>query len=214
MRTDLNANFIAQIEAEAAFAVVAGKFTFGGTDYRWCDGTIPIYLDGERYDPVGLRIDGIENEAGVSMMRAQLSIPNADDTVGSVLLGTECRQGDVNLYWAALNSDGEIAVSGVAWGQFFLGMLEDWDIDYDSDIARLKCVNELIWWHVNTLLKAEPTCPWPFKDTVTCRYAGAGTWCDQTYDRCSALGNTDYFGGDLYLPEISERELWWGKDVV
>jgi len=207
MRSDLNSAFIAQIEAEAAFGVVAGKFTFGGTDYRF-------YLAGEKYDPVGLRVDSVEAEAGVSMMRARLTLPNADDAVGSVLLGTDARQGDVLLYWAALTSVGEIAVSGTAYGLFFLGMLEDWDIDYDSDTVRLMCVNELVHWNANTLLKSDPTCSWPFKDGVTCRYAGAEAWCDQTFERCAALGNTDNFGGDLYLPEIAEKQLWWGKGVT
>lgn len=214
MRTDLSAAFIAQIEAEAAFMVVAGKFSIGGQDYCWCDGTIPFYLLNDKYSPVGLRIDGIEAESGVSMMRADVSIPNANDAIGSVLLGADPREAPVLLYWAALNSSGMVAVSGTASGLFFRGMIDDWDLDYESDIVRLRLVNELIYWQSNTLLKSDPTCPWPFKDTTTCRYAGAEAWCDQTWERCSALGNTINYGGDLYLPEIAERQVWWGKGVT
>lgn len=212
MRSDLNADFIAQLEAEAAFMVVAGKFEFGANTYRWCDGTIPFYLDGEKYTPAGLRIDSVEAEGGVSMMRAGLSIPNADDAIGSVLLGNDCREDPVHLYWAALTIEGEITASGAGYGKFFFGELEDWEIDYNTDIATLECVNELIHWQSNTLLKSEATCPWPFKGDQ-CGYTGSGSYCDQTWERCTALGNTDNFGGDLYLPEISEKQIWWGKGV-
>lgn len=210
MRSDLDPGFIAQLEAEAAFMVVAGKFEFGGNSYRWCDGTIPFYMDGEKYTPVGMRIDSVEAESGVSMMRAALSIPNADDVIGAVLLADDCREDPVHLFWAALTGDGEVAASGDGYGKFFYGELEDWEIDYKTDVATLKCVNELIRWKSNTLLKSKHSCPWPFKGDL-CGYSGSETYCDQTFERCTYLSNTDNFGGDLYLAEIAEKQIWWGK---
>ena len=44
-----------------------------------------------------------------------------------------------------------------------------------------------------------------------CLYAGAETWCDRTYARCTVLGNTDNFGGFRWLPSIIDKEVWWGR---
>jgi len=47
--------------------------------------------------------------------------------------------------------------------------------------------------------------------TNQCLYAGAETWCDRTYARCTVLGNTDNFGGFRWLPSIIDKEVWWGR---
>jgi hypothetical protein len=48
-------------------------------------------------------------------------------------------------------------------------------------------------------------------EVTECAYIGSETWCDQSYDRCSALGNADNFGGMRFIPSIAEKEIWWGK---
>jgi hypothetical protein len=45
----------------------------------------------------------------------------------------------------------------------------------------------------------------------TCKYAGAETWCDRSWDRCYALSNTINFGGFRYLPGIIGRQINWGQ---
>ena len=45
----------------------------------------------------------------------------------------------------------------------------------------------------------------------TCQYTGASTWCDQSWERCSTLGNDDNFGGFRWLPYLSGKNIWWGR---
>lgn len=210
MRTDLDADLIAQLEAETASVLLAVHMGLGDNALRYCNGNIPTYLGGAKYDPRGIKLDSLESGGGITAARAQITMANADDAIGAMILAGDFRLSMVTLIWGALNSYGEI-INGTAYGTFFQGVIDDWDIDYNADTVTLCLVNDLIYWQSRTLLKSEATCPWPFKDSGTCRYAGLETWCDQSWERCEYLANTNYFGGDLYLPEISERQLWWGK---
>lgn len=45
----------------------------------------------------------------------------------------------------------------------------------------------------------------------TCRYAGAETWCDRSWDRCLALSNTINFGGKRWLPGLVGKQISWGQ---
>lgn len=45
----------------------------------------------------------------------------------------------------------------------------------------------------------------------TCRYAGAETWCDKSYERCLALSNTLHFMGMRWIPGLQGKEIWWGQ---
>jgi hypothetical protein len=46
---------------------------------------------------------------------------------------------------------------------------------------------------------------------ATCRYAGVGTWCDQSWERCATLTNTLNFGGNRWLPYYEDKVIWWGR---
>jgi hypothetical protein len=76
--------------------------------------------------------------------------------------------------------------------------------------VTLEIVNEFWMWKKKSLRKSSASCPWQFKG-AECAYTGAGTWCDQGYARCTALGNTDNYGGFRFIPSIAEREIWWGR---
>lgn len=47
--------------------------------------------------------------------------------------------------------------------------------------------------------------------TTECSYIGAGTWCDQSYERCLALGNNANYGGMRFAPAMQEKQVWWGR---
>jgi len=91
----------------------------------------------------------------------------------------------------------------------FTGEIDTWELTEKNSI-RLRIVSELIHWQKKCLRIAHPDCPWPFKGTE-CGYSGSQTWCDQTYQRCSVLGNTNNFGGFRWLPSIIEARPIWGK---
>jgi phage-related protein len=54
------------------------------------------------------------------------------------------------------------------------------------------------------------SCPWVFKGTE-CAYSGGESTCDQTYERCRFLSNTDNFGGDRFINSLMQKEIWWGR---
>lgn len=51
-------------------------------------------------------------------------------------------------------------------------------------------------------------------DIGTCRYNGASTWCDFSWDRCLTLSNTTNFGGFRWLSYIVDKKIWWGKTAT
>ena len=89
------------------------------------------------------------------------------------------------------------------------GIIGGWDIYGDSKV-KLNVTNEMILWNKKSLRPQSSSCPWTFKG-VECAYAGAETWCDQSYARCVDLLNAAQFGGERFLPAITEREIWWGR---
>ncbi|MFZ5785526.1 MAG: hypothetical protein ACOY3Y_03695 [Acidobacteriota bacterium] len=53
-------------------------------------------------------------------------------------------------------------------------------------------------------------CDYVFKGTSgRCGYSGAETWCDHTYARCSALGNTARWGGVCRLAAYPGQKFQW-----
>jgi hypothetical protein len=96
----------------------------------------------------------------------------------------------------------------LGYGTFFRGLLADYEIG--DDAVTLNLVSWNVLWRKKTLRIAQAGCPWPFKGTE-CAYAGAETWCDQSYDRCEYLENEDNFGGDPFLPSLEEAQIYWGR---
>jgi outer membrane protein assembly factor BamB len=96
--------------------------------------------------------------------------------------------------------------------EWFYGIARGWKIEGDSKVS-ISVVNEFARWNERTLRPQSSSCAWAFKQTGgECGYAGLGTWCDQSYERCKGLGNELNFGGDRFLPAVVEKELWWGRE--
>lgn len=47
-------------------------------------------------------------------------------------------------------------------------------------------------------------------EVTECAYIGSELWCDQSYERCLALGNTLNYGGFRFAPAMQEKQVWWG----
>lgn len=92
--------------------------------------------------------------------------------------------------------------------EVFRGLVSTWKLSEPK--ASITIVNEFILWNKKTLRKYQSACRWPFKG-VECNYTGAATWCDQSYARCVAVANTDNYGGFRWLPDLMERQIYWGK---
>jgi hypothetical protein len=84
-----------------------------------------------------------------------------------------------------------------------------WELREDN-IARVNLTNELVLWNKKCLRTQSASCLWVFKG-LECAYTGSETWCDQSYERCLALGNQVNHIGSRFLPSLMKTELWWGR---
>jgi len=137
---------------------------------------------------------------------------------------------DYTEYHLALRTEGALSAGGHIWwdevsltpldappakisavGIIFSGVLDSARITHQR--ASFDVYNPLIFWKRKTPRRIhQSSCPWPFAiDGSPCQYAGAETWCDQSFERCLELGNTDNFGGFRFLPDLQDKQIWWGK---
>lgn len=192
-----------EIAKETAATFCLLEFQFAAT-YRYTDRDISLYHGGHKYSSINFRLGNFVSAANMSIDRMTIDIDNAGLIFSAILLGEDVRNKTVIQSFGCLNADNKI----IAVAEFFRGVLSDWDIAEDK--ARVTIVNEFILWKKKTLRICSSTCPWGFKETE-CGYAGAETWCDQSYEHCLSLGNENNFGGHRFLPSIMEKEIWWGR---
>lgn len=91
----------------------------------------------------------------------------------------------------------------------FEGGLDAWTIDGRQ--LKVAAKSEMARWTQQPLSYHSISCRWKEFKGDECAYAGGESWCDRTYTRCEALGNTVNFGGFRWLPSIMDVEIWWGK---
>jgi hypothetical protein len=71
-------------------------------------------------------------------------------------------------------------------------------------------------WATYYALAGSSGVPWTEMDWYlqgTCRYTGAETWCDFSWERCLALGNTIHFEGRRWLTDLQDKKIWWGTSA-
>ncbi len=90
----------------------------------------------------------------------------------------------------------------------FQGQVGEWLLD-ESKI-KVTVTNQFAQWTQETISKHSPSCRWKVFKGAECQYAGTEPWCDRSYTRCQALGNTANFGGFRWLPSIEDKVIWWG----
>jgi hypothetical protein len=201
MRDNIDAAFIAAVESETAHPVVFADLQFT-TPHRVCDLDVEYYLGGERYISDELVVESLSMGSGLVVDRAKIKIGNANRVLSALLLGNNERGKWVHLHIGAIDADGQL----IGYGTFFKGLLSNYEITDDS--VSLDLVSWLVLWRKKTLRTAQANCPWPYGGSE-CGHTGS--WCDQTYDRCQELANTDNFGGDPFLPALEEQPLYWGR---
>lgn len=133
------------------------------------------------------------------------------------LAGADIAAGNayVNFYLARSDSNANVRIDSVRVSTslypitIFRGYLENWSLD--EDLIDIQVTSALAGWTQQTGRKQSCTCRWRrFKDEE-CGYTGDETWCDRTYARCTALGNTANFGGFRWLPSLIGKTIYWGR---
>ena len=199
-------NFDPDLIAEIAKEVTSTFFLLElnlASTYYYTDSDYDIYYNGHNYLSMGFKFSDIAYAANMSVDKVSIDFDNVGLTMSSILLGEDVRNKTAKLSFGCY---GDNVIIGVV--DLFQGIISDWNLS--ETVAQMTIVNEFILWKKKTLRIAQATCPWDFKGTE-CTYSGGETWCDKSYERCTALSNTDSFGGFRFLPSIAEKSIWWGR---
>lgn len=200
-----DAAMIAELAKEVMKMFFLLELQFDQT-WRFTDHDHPLYYDGEKYTPRDFEFGEVAYSASMSVDRMSMKIANADRQMSAILLGEDVGSCPVVVSLGLLGNDYSILSVAEVWR----GFVDSWTLNEER--ATIAVVNEFIFWNRKALRTSSATCPWTFKGSDgLCRYAGAETWCDQTFDRCKELGNQRNFGGFRFIPAIAEKQIWWGR---
>jgi len=214
------------------------KMTIDSVDYTYTDCDIPIMYGGERYEPKGFRINDITYSKAKIVDEAKTELENLDNILTPVFVGGTPQGSEFSIYGVLLDSDNRI-IGGfddndVQWEDSFVEWVDTYDVRWSNDYAtdgggqlffqgdigpwglkekkiKLTIQNQFSRWNQRTLSRQSPSCRWSVFGGTECKYAGGETWCDRSYTRCTALGNTINFGGQRWLASIENKDLWWGE---
>jgi hypothetical protein len=150
-----------------------------------------------KFETMPFDISSINYSAKSSVDKVMINIQNVDLQMSAVFLNENIMNKWGILWIGFLDSNNVIIDQPI---ELFRGLVSTWKLNEPK--ASITLVNEFILWNKKTLRKHQSACRWPFKGK---------TWCDQGYARCTALSNTDNFGGDRWLPDLMEKEIYWGR---
>lgn len=175
-----------------------------GSLFRFCDGDFPIIHEGEKFTPIGFKFGDISGSSLMAVESLDIEIDDTNKYLISNILTADIRNKWCILYFGVMDNTKQVYVQ-----EFLRGIVGAWEA-YDDNIIKITITNELVLWNKKPLRIQMTSCPWTFKGQE-CGYAGAENWCDQSYERCKDLLNTDYFGGERFLSSLMGKELWWGR---
>jgi len=235
-----NPSIVLELAKEGfSFYLIVAMELESGT-YRYVDADIDLWYGGYKYTAMDFVFDQVETSGSMSVDTVSVTFGNADLTMGAMVLSEDilgrpftlsfiCVAGelgrkvlteslvDIILEGGLVDGEDMLMEIGQTLGPYsiigghslFYGLISDWKIEEEKVWVEIQ--NELVFWSKRTLRKCDSSCPWEFKGTE-CGYAGGQTWCNQSYERCSELSNTSSFAGHRFLPDIEEKDIWWGKN--
>ena len=198
----LAAEFTAELAAETATFAMLLDIELSTPLYRnTLD--IPVTTGGNTYTPINMSIDRVTSQGGLAAGYIDTTIDTVDQLMAAAFLGEQVAGKGSLLSVAAIGSNYRVVQSSGS----DVVVIASWELT-EQDL-KITFVNEMILWRKKTLRKCQVNCQWPFK-SAECAYAGAATWCDQSYTRCTALGNTANYGGFRFIKATMEKEIRWG----
>ena len=206
----LDSDLAAEYQKEILSHFYMVEFNFANT-YRYNNTEENIYDSGSNlFLPRSFDFDDISFSLGWTVNDLVVTIDDTDQSLSAILLNEDVRNKTAKLYVGVVTpSDGDTVPNTIVTQEFMRGIVSGWELSGDS-ICRITIKNEMVLWSKKVSRTCQSSCPWTFKGTE-CTYAGTETWCDQSYDRCGDLANTDNFGGFRFIPSLMQKEIWWGR---
>jgi hypothetical protein len=231
MRT-IDSDIIAQLQANELRPFLLLSVEIDGTTYYYTDCDVPISFDSHEYTPRKFTPESVRYSNNEIVSSVTFTIDDIDMDLKAVFVGGTPQGGAVkyslivlyenyqlystfNLTTTAgdlLTGGGDYLVVSDNEGEsaiLFEGLIDDWEADETE--LRLTVKSIAIQWSRKNISKQSASCRWKVFKGTECAYSGAETWCDRTYARCEALGNTANFGGERWLPSIVGKSIWWGR---
>jgi len=204
---DIDSDILAELAKQELRPFYLLDMEIDSTHYRYTDCDVPIMFGGNTYASLGFSIGGINYSAQNIVDSVEIAIDNLDSVMTSLFVGGTPQGSTVTLDLVVLNAS--YAIVGDASATIFEGTIDAWDLDEER--CAITLTSAFSQWAQKTLAKHSASCRWKEFKGTECAYAGGETWCDRTYARCLAIGNTANFGGFRWLPSIIDKEIWWGR---
>lgn len=235
-----DADISAELAKEVLQEFYLLEVTLASSYMRFTDCDISIYHGGNLYSPRGMAIDNIVSGSSITAETVTVSLDDADQVMSAYLLNEDVRNKVASIYFGVIarpteasggvdliltedeytlitesedklvQESSSITEVTIHIQELWRGFVSGWEMSGDS-ACSLRLTHEFVLWNKSPLRKQMSSCRWSFGSTE-CGYSGAtGSWCDQSHDRCLALGNQTNFGGFRFIPDIAEKEIWWGR---
>lgn len=202
----IDAGVLAELEAKELRPFVLLHMNVDGTDYRHTDCDVPIVYGGNRYEPYPFAIEQARYSMADIVDSITIDIDTLDRTYVAAFVGGTPQGSDVVVYGVVLDASYDIIGTATT---LFQGEIDSWSLDEKR--LTISVTSEMVQWTEKTLNIHSSNCRWQEFKGTECGYAGAATWCDRTYTRCSTLANTDNFGGFRFLAALTDKTIWWGR---
>jgi len=169
------------------------------------DGLVAANSEAALFTPLGFTINPISYSLANIVDQAQIVIDNLDQIMTSVFVGGTPQGETATISFVAVDSSGAVIGAPLV---LFEGEIDSWGLDEEK--LNVTLTNIFSQWSRQTVALHSASCRWKVFKGTECGYAGGGTWCDRSYSRCSALGNTANFGGFRFIPAFSDKPIIWG----
>lgn len=198
-----------QAEIDTKFRLVRMDFSTlaSGYDVFITDADVPLVYDGDVYEPRPLEVGSITSSRGQGVDKVSLDIDMADrdSELLSYFVGADPVDIDCYIYMQALDSDKQ----AIATAQIFSGKIDSFR--YTSGKLSVTVTSYHALWNKVTMETSTPSCRRNFGQS-DCGYAIVGDEvCDRSYTQCLGYGRTVQFNGFKFLPDLEDKDIWWGK---
>lgn len=163
----------------------------------------------------GITFDNAQYSLLPKVDNISFEIDNVSLELSAMVMNNETRGKQCNIYRVAFGHSVHLANKNpygiIGATPLFLGYLDR--VEINKQKARFDVFNHFIRWNVPTpRRKHASNCFWTFKG-AECGYAGAGAWCDKSWDACVTLANTPAFGGFRWMQSLTsgDRQVLWGR---
>lgn len=167
---------------------------------------VSVYYDNKIFESKGIDFGAFESSISSQVDKLSVDIDNVDLVMSALIMGSEIRGKSATLKLVALDTN--MVVIGESL--LFSGIIDS--AKANKRTASFELLNHMILWKKKIPRRTSSvTCPWSFKDPDTCRYVGAFTTCDKSWDNCTQRSNTINFGGHPYIASLVDKSIWWGS---